>query len=108
MSHLCFVAYPLHSYGRYDGKMWDNAAKNEMYASWDPNSPRSPNNFNPFETWGGNSPDASGNYPGEQWYKDPVRGEINFAQMMLERSEAEARAASPKAGDRPGAPGCRN
>lgn len=65
-------------------------------------------NFNPFETWEGNSPDASGFYPGEGFYKDPIRGDVNFQQMMDERAEAEERAANPKAGDQPGAPGCRN
>ena len=45
---LTFVETP-RSYGRFDGKMWDNEAKKEMYASWDPNAPRTPDNFNPFE-----------------------------------------------------------
>lgn len=104
---LTFVETP-RSYGRFDGKMWDNEAKKEMYASWDPNAPRTPDNFNPFETFDGNSPDASGNFPGESFYKDPLRGNINFAQMMIERGEADERAANPKAGDKPGAPGNRN
>lgn len=60
-------------------------------------------NFNPFETFQGNSPDASGYYPGETFYKDPTRGDINFALMMVEQKEAEERAASPKPGDVPGA-----
>lgn len=94
-------------YGKYDDKMWDNEAKKEVYGAWDPSQPRSATNFNPFETFEGNSPDASGFYPGEGFYKDPLRGEINFAQMMVERGEAEARAASPKPGDVPGAPGRR-
>jgi hypothetical protein len=95
------------SYGEYDGKLWDNEAKKAVYNKWDPNSPRSPMNFNPFETFQGNTPDASGFYPGENWYKDPSRGDINFAQMMVERKEAEERAANPKPGDVPGAPGRR-
>merc|ERR1719215_2157562 len=37
-------------YGKYDEQMWDNDAKKEIYAAWNPNSPRSANNFNPFET----------------------------------------------------------
>ena len=101
-------SFRLFQYGDYDGKLWDNEAKKAVYAKWDPNSPRSPNNFNPFETWQGNSPDASGYYPGENWYKDPSRGDINFAQMMVERKEAEERAANPKPGDVPGAPGRRS
>ena len=42
--------------GAYDGKLWDNEAKKTMYESWDPKSPRTVDNFNPFETWDGNSP----------------------------------------------------
>lgn len=95
-------------FGKYDDKLWDNEAKKDVYNAWDPNQPRSANNFNPFETWEGNSPDASGRYPGENFYKDPSRGDVNFQQMMVEREEAEARAASPKPGDVPGAPGRRN
>ena len=52
-------------FGEYDDKMWDNDAKKDVYDKWDPNSPRSTRNFNPFETFKGNSPDASGIYPGE-------------------------------------------
>ena len=96
------------NYGKYDDKLFDNEAKKAIYAEWDPNSPRSPLNFNPFETWDGNSPDASGFYPGERRYKDPARGDVSFQTMMDERKEAEERAANPKPGDAPGCPGCRN
>lgn len=95
-------------YGKYDDQLWDNNAKKEIYAAWDPNAPRSVTNFNPFETWDGNSPDASGFYPGEIRYKDPARGDVSFDIMMAERAEAEERAANPKPGDAPGCPGCRN
>ena len=95
-------------YGKYDEQLWDGDAKKDVYAAWDPNSPRSPLNFNPFETWDGNSPDASGFYPGEGRYKDPARPDVNFQIMMEERAEAEERAANPKPGDIPGCPGCRN
>merc|ERR1719251_153512 len=89
-------------YGKYDEKLWDNDAKKEIYDAWDPNAQRTVNNFNPFETFEGNSPDASGMYPGEMRYKDPMRGDVSFAKMMEERTEAEERAANPKAGDVPG------
>merc|ERR1719343_543112 len=92
-------------FGEYDGKMWDNEAKKDVYAKWDPSQPRSTRNFNPFETFGGNTPDASGIYPGEMRYKDPIRPDVNFQTMMAERAEAEERAANPKPGDVPGAPG---
>lgn len=94
-------------YGKYDDQLWDNNAKKDVYNSWDPNSPRSVMNFNPFETFEGNSPDASGKYPGESFYKDPQRGDVSFQIMMDERAEAEERAKSPKPGAVPGCPGCR-
>ncbi|CAB9510780.1 expressed unknown protein [Seminavis robusta] len=96
------------TYGKYNEKLWDNDAKKDIYAVWDPSAPRSPENFNPFETFDGNSPDASGRYPGEPFYKDPMRGDVSFQQMMDERAEIEERLANPKAGDKPGCPGCRN
>mmetsp|Transcript_32165 Transcript_32165/g.78150 ORF Transcript_32165/g.78150 Transcript_32165/m.78150 type:complete len:205 (+) Transcript_32165:137-751(+) len=96
------------TYGKYDEQMWDGDAKKEIYAAWDPNSPRSPANFNPFETWEGNSPDASGFYPGEGRYKDPARPDVSFDLMMIERAEIEERNANPKPGFVPGCPGCRN
>ena len=95
-------------YGVYDDKLWDNEAKKDVYNQWDPNAPRSGLNFNPFETYGGNSPDASGIYPGELRYKDPQRGDVNFQSMMDERTEAEERAANPKPGNVPGCAGCKN
>lgn len=81
-------------------------AKLDIYAAWDPNSPRSAQNFNPFETFEGNSPDASGFYPGEGRYKDPMRPDTSFAIMMEERKIFEDIAANPKA--KPGCPGCRS
>ena len=78
-------------YGKYDEKLWDNDAKKDVYASWDPAAPRSTQNFNPFETFKGNSPDASGIYPGEPRYKDPMRPDVNFQAMMDERKEMEER-----------------
>lgn len=52
-------------YGEYDDKLYDQTAKKDVYSKWDPMSPRSSRNFNPFETFKGNSPEASGVYPGE-------------------------------------------
>ena len=96
------------SFGKYDDQLWSNDAKKDVYATWDPASPRSTMNFNPFETFLGNSPDASGIFPGEPFYKDPQRPDVSFGIMMAERAEAEARVANPKAGDVKGAPGCKN
>lgn len=58
--------------GKYEGQVWDMDAKTDVYNSWDPNTPRSSMNFNPFETFEGNSPDTNGFFPGEGRYKDPV------------------------------------
>mmetsp|Transcript_18886 Transcript_18886/g.27608 ORF Transcript_18886/g.27608 Transcript_18886/m.27608 type:complete len:89 (-) Transcript_18886:363-629(-) len=88
--------------------MWDNDAKKDVYAKWDPTSTRSTRNFNPFETFEGNSPDASGIYPGERRYKDPICPDTNFTIMIAERTEAEERAGNPKAGDVPECAGCKN
>merc|ERR1711892_1182604 len=63
-------------YGEYDDKLWDNDAKKVVYAKWDPATARSTQNFNPFETFDGNSPDASGIYPGQNRYKDPKAGDV--------------------------------
>lgn len=95
-------------YGKYDDKLWDMPAKLDVYSTWDPSQPRSTQNFNPFETFEGNSPDASGYYPGEGRYKDPQRPDVSFAIMQEERKILDDIAANPKPGATPGAPGCRN
>jgi hypothetical protein len=79
------------AYGEFDDCLWDTPSKDIVYGKWDPNATRSPMNFNPYETWDGNSPDCSGFYPGENRYKDPKRGDISFAIMMEERALAETR-----------------
>eukprot|EP00536_Pseudo-nitzschia_multiseries_P006940 jgi/Psemu1/255784/estExt_Genewise1Plus.C_1540037 len=95
-------------FSEYDGQVWDNDLKKVAYEKFDPNQPRSVHNFNPFETFDGNSPDCSGYYPGEKGYKDPARGDVGYAQMLIERAEIEERLANPKPGYTPGCPGCRN
>jgi len=95
-------------FGEYDEKMWDNNSKKDVYNKWDPSQPRSSWNFNPFEAFQGNTPDASGVYPGEAFYKDPQRGDVNFQTMMDERAEADERNANPKPGSAPGCPGCKS
>merc|ERR1719506_547651 len=94
--------------GKFDDAVWGLEQKKEVYAEWDPSTPRSPWNFNPFETWEGNSPDPSGWFPGEIRYKDPSRPDMNFALMTEERNFLEDLAKNVKEGNVPGAPGCRN
>ena len=95
-------------YGEYDDKLWDQVSKKDVYNKWDPSAPRSTRNFNPFETYKGNSCDASGIFPGENRYKDPIRGDANFQIMMAEKADAEERAANPKPGSEKGCAGCKN
>ena len=42
-------------YGKYDEKLWNIAAKKDIFDAWDPEAPRSELNFNPFErvSWEG-------------------------------------------------------
>ena len=92
--------------GKYDEQVWDMDAKLDVYSAWDPNKPRSPANFNPFEpNRDGNAADASGFFPGDTFYKDPKRGDQNWEIMMKERTIMEEIKGNPKAGDVPGAPG---
>jgi len=81
--------------------------KKDVCTKWDPATAQSTDNFNPFETFIGNSPDASGIYP-EARYKDPMRGDVSYALMQVERAEIEARQVNPRAGDVPGCAGCKN
>eukprot|EP01083_Nonionella_stella_P263496 895039_1 len=94
--------------GEYDDQLWSNDAKKDVYAKWNPAAARSTLNFNPFETFDGNSPDASGIYPGEPFYKDPIRPDVSYALMLEEKAEIEVRATDPKFMSCPGAPGCKN
>jgi len=51
---------PCLRYGKFDGQLWDIAAKKEIFNDWDPEKPRSELNFNPFERdENGNAADAS-------------------------------------------------
>lgn len=97
---------PLYAEGKYDGQMWDMDAKMDIWNSWDPNSPRSETNFNPFErNPGGNACDASGYFPGEGKYKDPMRPDMNWDAMLKEKEIMAQVESNPKPGDVPGAPG---
>ena len=41
-------------------------------------------------------------------YKDPMRGDASYTQMMAEKADQEEREANPKPGSEPGCPGCKN
>ena len=95
-------------FGVFDDILWSNENKNSVYDQWDPQQPRSTRNFNPFETFGGNSPDASGIFPGQPRYKDPIRPDVSYAIMQAENAERDARNVTPEFMSCPGAPGCVN
>lgn len=91
---------------KYDGQTWDFDAMLDVYNMWDPNMPRSEDNFNPFEkNKDGNQADPNGYYPGDGKYKDPIRPDTNFEQVMKEQAALKDIRANPKPGDVPGAPG---
>ena len=77
-----------------------------VYSAWDPQSPRSDVNFNPFErNADGNAADCSGFFPGEAKYKDPMRPDASFEIMMAENAAMAEINADPKTSIT-GAPGC--
>lgn len=39
----------LYGKGKYDGELWDEAAKNDVKSTYDASQPRSETNFDPFE-----------------------------------------------------------
>ncbi|CAM9864562.1 unnamed protein product, partial [Ectocarpus fasciculatus] len=52
--------------GKYDGKLWDDAAKDDVKSMYDPSQPWSDTNFDPYvKDAAGNKCDSSGYYPGE-------------------------------------------
>merc|ERR1712086_425409 len=76
-----------------------------FYSAWDPQSPRSDLNFNPFErNPDGNAADCSGFFPGEAKYKDPMRPDASFEIMMAENAAMAEINADPKS-QITGAPG---
>jgi hypothetical protein len=88
--------------GKYEDMEWGLPQKLDVYEAWNPSTPRSPTNFNPFEKDDtGNNCDSSGYFPGEAKYKDPIRPDANFATMTAERENMEKVSANPK----PGQPG---
>lgn len=77
--------------GKYDGKLWDDAAKADVLSTYDPSAPWSETNFDPnVKDAAGNKCDASGYYPGEGRYKDPIRPDVSFAEYMKQKAEKEA------------------
>eukprot|EP00611_Tribonema_gayanum_P025841 TRINITY_DN599_c0_g2_i2.p2 TRINITY_DN599_c0_g2~~TRINITY_DN599_c0_g2_i2.p2 ORF type:complete len:144 (-),score=39.42 TRINITY_DN599_c0_g2_i2:222-653(-) len=75
--------------GKYDGKLWDEAAKQDVLSTYDASKPWGETNFDPYKRDGnGNACDPSGYYPGEGKYKDPIRPSVSFAEYQKQREEA--------------------
>merc|ERR1719377_201476 len=64
--------------------IWSLAAKEEIYAKWDPESPRDYDNFNPFERNDeGQMCDYNGCFPGQdRGYKVFQREDIGWARQQ--------------------------
>mmetsp|Transcript_10120 Transcript_10120/g.30007 ORF Transcript_10120/g.30007 Transcript_10120/m.30007 type:complete len:85 (+) Transcript_10120:279-533(+) len=78
----------------------------DVYNQWDPNAPRTEDNFNPFEkNKDGNQCDPNGWFPGDGLYRDPIRPDVDFMKVMAEQEELKQIRANPKPGDVEGAPG---
>mmetsp|Transcript_7185 Transcript_7185/g.8970 ORF Transcript_7185/g.8970 Transcript_7185/m.8970 type:complete len:114 (+) Transcript_7185:55-396(+) len=74
--------------GKYDGQEWNDAAKQDVLSMYDPSQPWSETNFDPFKRdKTGNACDASGYYPGDKNYKDPIRPQMSFEEYMKSRQQ---------------------
>ena len=82
----------------YDG-VWSFEAKKDCFAAWDPEKPRSYDNFNPFERNDeAQQCDMNGCFPGQdRAYKVPQRPDINWAMQQEQTKEMEdMKANNPK------------
>merc|ERR1719428_445986 len=70
----------------WDG-IWGFERQKEIFLKWDPSSPRTYTNFNPFErNPDGAKCDANGCFPGEsRGYQPPNRPDVNWAIMQEEK-----------------------
>lgn len=95
--------------GAWDGNkdVYDFDKMKEIFLRWDPNSPRTYTNFNPFERNGdGAKADFNGCFPGEsRGYKSPIRPDVNWAIMEEEKKKMEELSKHPNWG-LTGCPGC--
>ena len=90
----------------WDG-IWGFDRQKELFEAWDPSSPRTYTNFNPFErNLDGAKCDPNGCFPGEsRGYQPPNRPDVSFAQMLEEKEKLEELSKHPNWG-LTGKPGC--
>ena len=101
------VAQPkMYDISAYDD-IWSLAAKEEIYAAWDPESPRNYDNFNPFERNDeGQMCDSNGCYPGQDGgYKPPNRPDVSWAIQQEHAKRMDELKAEEKFNLK-GKPGC--
>jgi hypothetical protein len=81
----------------YDG-IWGIEAKEHVFNNWDPSSPRTYTNFNPFERNDeGAMCDFNGCFPGQsRGYKSPKRPDQSWAIMQAEKEKMAELATNPK------------
>ena len=87
--------------------IWGFDAKKAVYDMWDPESPRTYENFNPFERNDESAMcDTAGCFPGQsRGYKSPNRPDQSWAIAQAEREAMEELAKDPKFNLK-GKPGC--
>ena len=87
--------------------VWGMEAKTACFEAWDPESPRTYDNFNPFERNDeGSMSDFNGCFPGQsRGYKSPKRPDQSWAIMQAEKAAMEELATNPKFSVT-GKPGC--
>ena len=92
--------------GEWDG-IWGFDRQKEIFLAWDPESPRTYTNFNPFErNLDGAKCDSNGCFPGEsRGYQPPNRPDVNWQIMQEEKLKLDELKQHPNWG-LSGKPGC--
>ena len=87
--------------------VWSIETKTIYFDAWDPESPRTYMNFNPFERNDESAQcDMNGCFPGQsRGYKSPIRPAADWDIMQKERAMMDELAKNPKFGLK-GKPGC--
>jgi hypothetical protein len=80
------------------GGIWSLEAKTAMFNQWDPESPRTYTNFNPFERNDESAQaDIHGCFPGQsRGYQSPIRPETSWAIMEAEKVKMDELKLLPK------------
>jgi len=80
------------------GGVWGFDAKKWVYDQWDPEKPRTYDNFNPFERNDESAmADTNGCFPGQsRGYKSPIRPDQSWDIMQKERALMDELAKEPK------------